>query len=149
MYTIHRKGNTNGLQIYEEMVTFTLKKNALKITLYWYHFSSLRQTKIHNFGNNLQELQGNKHLKCSWLKRKLPPTFMKDNTEGSISQTTTTLTPWPTNTIYRNCLCILVSSTDWHVPGVPAIYLYKDQIACCCSRCPPTPSEEAQGGEQK
>ena len=42
MYTIHRKGNTNGLQIYEEMVTFTLKKNALKITLYWYHFSSIR-----------------------------------------------------------------------------------------------------------
>ena len=73
MYTIHRKGNTNGLQIYEEMVTFTLKKNALKSTLYWYHFSSLRWTKTHNSGNNLQELQGNKHLKCSWLTRELPP----------------------------------------------------------------------------
>lgn len=63
MYTIRRKGNTNGLQIYEEIVTFTLKKNAVKITLYWYHFLSIRWTKIHNFGNNLQELQGNKHLK--------------------------------------------------------------------------------------
>lgn len=37
-----------------------------------------RWTKIHNFGSNLQELQrGNKHLKLC----KLPPTFMKDNTE--------------------------------------------------------------------
>ena len=41
--------------------------------LYWYHFSSLRWTKTHNSGNNLQELQGNKHLKCSWLTRELPP----------------------------------------------------------------------------
>ena len=65
---------------------FTLKKNSTKITLYWYHFPSIdgpKSTALETICRSYREISISN---CSWLKCKLPLTFTKDNTEGSISK---------------------------------------------------------------
>lgn len=93
--TIHRKGNTSGFQsLYEEIITF--KRNATKITICWYHFLSIRWTKMLQLWlYNVMQLQGNRTLICSWLKYKVLPTLMEGNME-QLSKLQTHLSSDPT-----------------------------------------------------
>ena len=48
----------------------------------------------------------------------------------------------------KECYLVL-SITNWHLPWVLAIHLYKSYITCCCWNSTSNTHEGVQDGEQK
>ena len=76
-------------------------------------------------------------------------TFMKDHTEEVSLKTTTTLTPCPPIPFTETVSAYWCHPWTGMCQGCLPSTSTRIRSRAACSRCPPTPSEEAQGGEQK